>query len=52
MPSTDDPGPLDGLSYSAAEWRRMDALGFMANGAAGGAVTVAAQAKYGIPCVY
>lgn len=38
MPSTDDPGPLDGLTYSAAEWRRMDVLDFQANGSAGGAV--------------
>lgn len=38
MPSTDDPGPLDGLTYSAAEWRREAAMGVMANGAAGGAV--------------
>jgi hypothetical protein len=34
MPSTDDPGAIDGLTYSGAEWRRMDVLGFGANGSA------------------
>lgn len=34
MPSTDDPGAIDGLTYSGAEWRRMDVLGFAANGSA------------------
>lgn len=36
MPSTDDPGAIDGLTYTGAEWRRMDAMTFQANGSAAG----------------
>jgi hypothetical protein len=39
MPSTDDPGAIDGLTYSGAEWRRMDVLGFAANGSAAAMAT-------------
>lgn len=38
MPSTDDPGPIDGLTYTAAEWRRMMAMELQANGSAGGSL--------------
>ena len=46
------PGPLSPRAGGLSQLRPASASTAGNNGAAGGAVTVAAKAKYGIPCVY